>query len=165
MKKTLLPAVFIALIASLVICANAHPGKTDGNGGHTDHSTGEYHYHHGYSEHDHYDMDGDGDLDCPYEFKGTTNNNTTDSSNAPSAKQNSATKVPSKKDSPSDLTKIVVFIVITYAAFFVSFFIVAFVDQILSRFNIETSGNTPEIMLWTVYILLLACSCYLIAIW
>lgn len=47
----------------------AHPGKTDGKGGHTDHSTGEYHYHHGYPEHDHYDMNGDGSVDCPYDFE------------------------------------------------------------------------------------------------
>ena len=61
-----------ATVAYTTLAVNAHPGRTDGNGGHTNHSTGEYHYHHGYSAHDHYDMDGDGDLDCPYDFHDKT---------------------------------------------------------------------------------------------
>lgn len=56
----------------MLLGVNAHPGKTDGSGGHTDHNTGEYHYHHGYPEHDHYDMDGDGSIDCPYDFQDKT---------------------------------------------------------------------------------------------
>lgn len=62
----------ITLCLSLSVVASAHPGRTDSNGGHTDHSTGEYHYHHGYSAHQHRDLDGDGDLDCPYSFKDKT---------------------------------------------------------------------------------------------
>ncbi len=62
-----------ATVAYTTLAVNAHPGRTDGNGGHTNHSTGEYHYHHGYSAHDHYDMDGDGVVDCPYEFDDRTN--------------------------------------------------------------------------------------------
>ena len=65
-------------IATLVICVSlfaiesyAHPGRTDANNGHTDHSTGEYHYHHGRPAHGHYDIDGDGDIDCPYDFEST----------------------------------------------------------------------------------------------
>jgi hypothetical protein len=57
------------LLIPLSILVYAHPGRTDEAGGHTNHSTGEYHYHHGYSEHQHYDMDGDGIVDCPYDFK------------------------------------------------------------------------------------------------
>ena len=60
------PLIAIALLLSLSVVAYAHPGRTDSDGGHTDHSTGEYHYHHGYSAHQHTDTDGDGDLDCPY---------------------------------------------------------------------------------------------------
>ena len=59
--------VFITILLS--VCAYAHPGNTDSNGGHYNHTTGDYHYHHGREAHDHYDMDGDGDLDCPYEKK------------------------------------------------------------------------------------------------
>ena len=60
------PLIAIALLLSLSVVAYAHPGRTDSDGGHINHSTGEYHYHHGYPEHQHYDIDGDGDLDCPY---------------------------------------------------------------------------------------------------
>ena len=62
----------LALCQSLAITAFAHPGRTDSNGGHTNHSTGEYHYHHGQPEHQHYDMNGDGYADCPYDFNGNT---------------------------------------------------------------------------------------------
>lgn len=72
MKKVLLVISILTAFVSLVLCVNAHSGGTDGSGGHTDHSTGEYHYHHGYPAHDHYDMDNDGDLDCPYDFKDKT---------------------------------------------------------------------------------------------
>ena len=37
----------------LAVPARAHPGGTDSKGGHTDHSTGEYHYHHGEPAHQH----------------------------------------------------------------------------------------------------------------
>ena len=69
--------IFILLILFLCIpiAVYAHPGRTDSKGGHTNHSTGEYHYHHGYSAHDHYDMDGDRDMDCPYDFKDRTSGN------------------------------------------------------------------------------------------
>ena len=76
MKKYLYIIFIVALCISLLaIVVSAHPGRTDSNGGHYDHSTGEYHYHHGYPAHDHYDMDGDGDIDCPYEFNDKTNHN------------------------------------------------------------------------------------------
>lgn len=52
--------IFIILLTN---CIYAHSGKTDSNGGHYNHSTGEYHYHHGYSEHQH--INGL----CPYEEK------------------------------------------------------------------------------------------------
>lgn len=60
------PLIAIALLLGLSVVAYAHPGRTDSDGGHTNHSTGEYHYHHGYPEHQHTDTDGDGILDCPY---------------------------------------------------------------------------------------------------
>ena len=65
--------MFFVLILLFTITIQAHPGRTDSNGGHYNHSTGGYHYHHGYSAHNHYDIDGDGKLDCPYEFNDKTN--------------------------------------------------------------------------------------------
>ena len=74
MKKAILVlSLVLALAGALIIVAFAHSGKTDANGGHYNHSTGEYHYHHGYPAHSHYDVDGDGDIDCPYDFDDKTN--------------------------------------------------------------------------------------------
>ena len=96
MKKLLFVSLIIALFVSLVLGVNAHPGGTDGAGGHTDHSTGEYHYHHGYSAHDHYDMDGDGDIDCPYDFKDKTSHSSGSSNNT--TKKDSVSKKPTIGD-------------------------------------------------------------------
>lgn len=71
-RRALLICFAVCLFFLLVAPVFAHPGRTDGKGGHTDHSTGEYHYHHGYSAHDHYDMDRDGIVDCPYDFDDKT---------------------------------------------------------------------------------------------
>ena len=79
MKTLIRMIATIALITLAVVFIAvhvfAHPGRTDSYGGHTNHSTGEYHYHHGYPEHDHYDMDRDGDIDCPYDFRDNTKEN------------------------------------------------------------------------------------------
>ena len=72
-RRALLICFAVCLFFLLVAPVFAHPGRTDGKGGHTDHSTGEYHYHHGYSAHDHYDMDRDGIVDCPYDFDDKAN--------------------------------------------------------------------------------------------
>ena len=69
MKRIIVFVAIIAVFLSAVFVVFAHPGRTDGKGGHYNRSTGEYHYHHGYSEHDHLDIDGDGDLDCHYTYK------------------------------------------------------------------------------------------------
>ena len=58
-----------ALVCALLLLSVpgfAHPGRTDGSGGHYDRSTGEYHFHHGYSAHQHPDGV------CPYDFKDKT---------------------------------------------------------------------------------------------
>ena len=77
MKKSVLIYSLIAcmILPMVVLVTSAHSGRTDGSGGHRNHSTGEYHYHHGYSAHDHYDMDGDGHKDCPYDFDDKTDHN------------------------------------------------------------------------------------------
>lgn len=52
MKKKISFIILIIVLTPTIVLA--HSGKTDSNGGHYDHSTGNYHYHHGYSEHSHY---------------------------------------------------------------------------------------------------------------
>ena len=91
MKKTIIAALFIALLTSFTIIVYAHSGRTDSSGGQKDNSTGDYHYHHGYSAHDHYDMDGDGDVDCPYDFNDKTNHNSS-SGNSSSTENNTNNK-------------------------------------------------------------------------
>ena len=55
LKKITL-AIFAALFITLpFISAFAHPGRTDSEGGHINHSSNSYHYHHGYSAHQHND--------------------------------------------------------------------------------------------------------------
>lgn len=58
--------IAVALCAlSMLLFSGAtvyHTGGTDSNGGHWNHSTGEYHYHHGYPEHQHTNGV------CPYDF-------------------------------------------------------------------------------------------------
>ena len=76
MKKSKFYAIFtVTLVLLLSIAVSAHQGKTDGNGGHIDHSTGQYHYHHGKPAHLHNDTNGDGITDCPYNFEDSTGTN------------------------------------------------------------------------------------------
>lgn len=67
---------FLCVIIALCIplSSSSHSGKTDGNGGHYDSSTGEYHYHHGYPAHQHKNGV------CPYNY----NENATTSANGSS---------------------------------------------------------------------------------
>ena len=95
--RVIMLIIFINLFANTV---SAHPGKTDGSGGHRNSSTGEYHYHHGYSAHSHQDIDKDGVLDCPYDFDDKTDHYT---SNNNSRSSNSKT-VPSNENSSNSKT-------------------------------------------------------------
>ena len=52
LRKCFLFCISLVLVFFLPILVSAHPGRTDGDGGHTDHGSGEYHYHHGYPAHD-----------------------------------------------------------------------------------------------------------------
>ena len=75
-KRILATAFALTLAIPLLIpWAQAHPGRTDGNGGHTDSDTGDYHYHHGYDAHAHFDIDGNGTIDCPYDYDDQTGRN------------------------------------------------------------------------------------------
>ena len=100
--------IAIALCLCLSVVASAHPGRTDSSGGHTDHSTGEYHYHHGYSAHQHSDMDGDGNLDCPYSFDdktGSSGSKTESSGNKPQSSQNETKPLVIKNEPKKETTK------------------------------------------------------------
>ena len=64
MKKKFL--IFLSILVLLLMPVYAHSGGTDENGGHYNHSTGEYHCHHGYPAHQH--INGV----CPYDFDDQT---------------------------------------------------------------------------------------------
>jgi hypothetical protein len=61
MKRLLVLLLCLLLTACFSTVVSAHSGGTDSKGGHTNHSTGEYHYHHGYPAHSHRGGE------CPYE--------------------------------------------------------------------------------------------------
>lgn len=82
MKRIIPALICAAIVFALPQTVQAHPGKTDSAGGHTDRSTGEYHYHHGYEAHQHYDMDGDGIDECPYDFDDQTGHDSGSSDNS-----------------------------------------------------------------------------------
>lgn len=120
MKKILSFLVVLVLMAAPAI---AHPGGTDGKGGHTDRSTGVYHYHHGYEAHQHEDGV------CPYDFDDKTGEGSGSSSGRRSVSAFSAPKSASKSttnDARSNeangkawewilVCAVVIMIVITYA--------------------------------------------------
>ena len=102
--------IVIAICLNLSFVVYAHPGRTDSQGGHTNHSTGEYHYHHGYSAHQHYDKDGDGTLDCPYDFNDKTGSSSgsskiTKDSSQSSSKNESSSKTPVKSSTKENLSE------------------------------------------------------------
>jgi len=105
----------------------AHSGRTDGNGGHTDSDTGEYHYHHGYPAHDHYDIDDDGDLDCPYDFDDKTSNGITHSNGHSAAHTNN-----SQATEKFDWTEIFIYGLAFFALIGIICFILSHVAMIFS---------------------------------
>lgn len=120
MKRLNLAFTIVALLLCFSAPVWAHPGKTDSSGGHTNHSTGEYHYHHGQSAHQHYDMDGDGKLDCPYNYVDKSSNSGIKADNKPQNEteyQSVATKETNEKKDYSWVA-----VVIGYGIFFVAAF-------------------------------------------
>lgn len=101
--KSLRRAGMLFLLAAVCcISVLAHPGRTDGNGGHWDRSTGEYHYHHGYPAHQHTDGV------CPYDFDDKTGENSGTSSSNPAMQKakeidsRNATASSTKQDAGED---------------------------------------------------------------
>lgn len=91
-KRIILTFILVFLLA---LPTYSHPGRTDAKGGHTNHSTGEYHYHHGYPEHQHPNGE------CPYDFIDKTGQNSGGSS---SGNKSSTTKTNSTETSTTTTT-------------------------------------------------------------
>ncbi len=86
MKRIFLLA--FAMMICLTLPASAHKGRTDANGGHYDHSTGEYHYHHGYLAHQH--VNGI----CPYNFDDKTNHDSGGGSSSSTSTTSAQSDIP-----------------------------------------------------------------------
>lgn len=107
MKRKLV--AFLLLLVCFCTVALAHSGRTDGQGGHYDHSTGEYHFHHGYPAHQH--INGE----CPYDFKdrtdhsggggSSTKKDNTKFEQKVTPKPTKATPKPTKKPTPKPTAK------------------------------------------------------------
>lgn len=104
MKKIKIILYCILIITTF---AYAHPGRTDGRGGHYNRSTGEYHYHHGYPAHS---VCG---INCPYNNIDATNR-----------KSSSSTKTGNSKTSDADFGTII------SASLLISFFTFQFFGAI-----------------------------------
>lgn len=76
MKRIFLIVACLLLAICITSVALAHSGRTDGSGGHWNHSTGEYHYHHGKPAHGH--INGV----CPYDYEDTTSHRSSSSSSS-----------------------------------------------------------------------------------
>lgn len=74
MKKILYVIIVLFSFYFLFETIYAHPGGTDGDGGHYDKITGEYHYHHGYTAHQHTGGE------CPYKFDNAVEHRSSSSS-------------------------------------------------------------------------------------
>lgn len=149
--------LIVVLCSSLVV--SAHPGKTDGNGGHTDSETDEYHYHHGYPAHEHKDLDGDGTKDCPYDFDDKTGQNSGSSGNSSSGNSSSANssnahtnKTPSSNlDNPKEQI-----ITIDVWRIALGYLCAALIVSLLLSFL----NFTDDILRWAVRILLPLCAVF-----
>lgn len=167
MKKHLyisVVAIILLVFSSMLLSVNAHSGKTDSNGGHTNHNTGEYHYHHGYSAHDHYDMDGDGDVDCPYDFNDKTSHGSDDrtgiNSDSGSAvkpdtqKEDSISKKRSLADIVLDILEYTVFAIAIWlgSSYFLSYIFVLIWgdDRGCSISMISGAAITLVVSIWLV---------------
>lgn len=89
--KKALTVIFCLLL--VLTSASAHPGGTDGSGGHWDHSAGEYHYHHGYPAHQHTDGI------CPYDYDDQTGASSGAPSSESASDSESIDAVPSENQS------------------------------------------------------------------
>lgn len=96
MKK--IPLCVVCLLFCVVI-AFAHPGSTDGNGGHYNRSTGEYHYHHGYPAHQHPNGV------CPYDYHDRTGWDSGTSGSGSSSRHSPTVKYQPETDTSSQSTR------------------------------------------------------------
>lgn len=137
MKRKNIPyllLLFLYLLFAASLIVYAHPGKTDANGGHYDHSTGEYHYHHGYPAHQHPNGI------CPYNYDDKTR------SDSHQLLQTAPTSSPTVRSSHSDKienesSKISVYIAYIFLGIFFGILAISSIFTLITAL-IETAKNT-----------------------
>ena len=115
----------VLLVPLLSSVAYAHPGKTDGNGGHYDRDSDEYHYHHGYPAHSHTSGE------CPYNFDDKTGHNS-NSSNTNDSNNNKTIKNTKDKSSSVSLLKIITTLLESVVIFFMIGFLIVLICEVFS---------------------------------
>ncbi len=114
MKRIILITISaVLLIAALSFYVSAHPGRTDGRGGHYDSSAGEYHYHHGYSAHQHTNGE------CPYDFEDKTDH----SSGSHSSEKTQTNNQKTNKPKSNVVEDVFLWFFISIPIVFISFFV------------------------------------------
>lgn len=99
MKRFFALVCLVLIVFSLAVVAFAHPGGTDGNGGHYVGNSGKYHYHHGYPAHQHEDGE------CPYDFDDNTNDVITKEYFEPTYATKQETEQETEEETQSNITK------------------------------------------------------------
>ena len=137
---------WVALVLAVSLCigsASAHPGRTDANGGHYNHSTGEYHYHHGYPAHQH--IDGV----CPYDYDDRTGWNSGSSGQekglyyldgTPVERKNETKPKPEPKSKKSQIGGL-----IALGAFVVIFFILPLLSAIIEGISWQLEKRKKQV--------------------
>lgn len=147
MKKIIFSILTVFLVLMSSVAVFAHPGRTDSKGGHTDHSTGNYHYHHGFPEHSHYDIDGDGSPDCPYDFEDKITSGNSTSNSAQYRPLTSPTADPSTKASFDTFD---VYLIYAFAA---SLVLVILFEILYSSSYFDAQKKFPSILVSFMFIL------------
>lgn len=119
-KRVVCAASIFSILFCFFLPSYAHSGGTDADGGHYNHSTGEYHYHHGYPAHQHTNGV------CPYDFDDNTKQNS-----RISTRRNTGTKSEKKevKDNVTEASDIISYCVKTNSTSIFAFLIAVFMAR------------------------------------
>lgn len=145
-----LPVVVVLFAAALAFALSttvfAHPGRTDGSGGHYDRETGEYHYHHGFEAHQH--VNGE----CPFDFVDLTGQNSGGDGSGGTRTSGSGTggNYEDKEDKDSLLATLIAICILAGFVAYIPTFIVDF--ALISILLKDKVSSRSWDTLWLTYI-------------
>lgn len=152
MKKLLCVITTIIFLLTLTVLCFAHSGRTDANGGHFDHSTGEYHYHNGNSNHGIIEKNDDTDRSYFYDNTQYTKEKTTHSYE----EDNNTNGSYEEKKSSFDIFDFFIILIHLAFAFFGSGVIISILSETTSLFDEKKykSAKVYKFVLVVVFLLL-----------